>query len=179
MGLSREEKKLFADITATLNQMKQPSAAQQFLDNQAMEAANWVSRGDYRTRPNNAFFSIEDPTIANQQRKVMLDSVGDGVSALANGTADSTALALNKDYLNDKWARDSAANYQDQVSDFANRATGALGGSANAEAQRQSNLLSGQLSAMQVAPKKTSLFSSLIKGGISLAGNYLAGGGAL
>jgi hypothetical protein len=173
MGLSKEEKKLFAQITASLDKMNTPSAAQSFLDTQAMAAGNWIAGGDYRTRPSNAFIAIEDPAVENDRRRMMMDSAGSGTSALASGGADPTAIALNSQYLNDRWARDSAANYQNQVAGVADRATGAVANSANSAFQRQSAVLQGQMGAMGVAPKKSNLFGQILQGGLQVASAFL------
>lgn len=164
---------MYQEITATLQQMKQPSAAQKFMDDQAMQASQWLAGGDYRNTPNNMFLSLEDPAVENERRRTMLDSLGSGVTALAENGANSTALALNKDYLNDKWARDSAANYQDQISQASQRTLGALGASADASLNRQNSLLQGQMGALSKAPKTSSIWGDLIRGGISMASSFI------
>jgi hypothetical protein len=174
MGQSKEQKKLFAEITASLNALKQPSAAQSYLDTQALEAGKFLESGDYRNTPKNAFFSIEDPAVENQRRRVMMDSLGSGTTALASNSANSpnsTALSLNRQYLDDKWSRDSAANYQNQVADASQRITGAVQNSANSTLQRQNAILNGQMGALQVAPRRSSLWGDLLRGGLSIGGS--------
>ena len=53
MGMSKQEKEIWAKLTAALDRQMNPASnpAQQFLTNQALAGADYINKGDFRQLP--------------------------------------------------------------------------------------------------------------------------------
>lgn len=122
---ARVDPKVQADQTQSLATIRQPTAGEAALTSEAMGLKDWINKGDYRERPKNLFFNFADPASRDRQRRMQMNSRGQGVYAL--GAPDANLLAMEKQNLDDEWARDTAGQYESDVSQAGLRASGALG----------------------------------------------------
>lgn len=97
---------------------------------------DWIKKGDYTQRPKNLFWNYADPAARQRQREMQMNAGPQGVSAFGAG-ANPNLLALNKQNLHDEWARDTAGQYEQDVSQAGMRATGILGDVAGMENSRE------------------------------------------
>lgn len=98
---------------------------------------DWIKKGDYTTRPKNLFFNYADPAARARKRELMMNSAPQGIAALGMGATNPNLLAMNRQNLNDEWARDEAGQYEQDVSQAGARAAGMLGDVAGLENQRE------------------------------------------
>lgn len=94
-----------------------------------------IHSGDYTKRPKNVFFNFADPAQRNEQRRLQSNAGAQGVSAF--GAPDVNLLAMNKQNLDDEWARDTAGQYEQDWSNAGVRAAGELGDVAGLEQSRK------------------------------------------
>jgi len=119
---------------ASLAAVRQPSAGEQYLTNDATSTLDYIKAGDYTKRPKNLFFNFADPAQRDQNRRLMMNAGGQGVFAL--GSPSPNLLATQKQNLDDEWARDSAGQYEQDISNAQTQARGALGDVAGLANQR-------------------------------------------
>lgn len=122
---------------ASLAAVRTPSVGESALTNEATSLMDWIKKGDYTQRPKNLFFNYADPAARNRKRELMMNSRPQGIAALGYGSANPNLLMLNRQNLNDEWARDEAAQYESDVAGAQARATGILGNVAGLENQRE------------------------------------------
>ena len=117
------------EVAAHQNQslatIRQPTAGEAALTSEATGLMDWVKAGDYRKRPKNLFFNYADPAERDRQRRTQMNAGGQGIYAL--GAPDPNLLASQKQNLDDEWARDTAGQYEQDVSQAGIRAAGELG----------------------------------------------------
>lgn len=121
----------------SLAAVRQPSAGEAALTSEATGLMDWIKKGDYTTRPKNLFFNYADPATRARKRELMMNSRPQGIAALGYGSANPNLLAMNRQNLQDEWARDEAAQYESDVSQAGIRAAGMLGDVAGLENQRE------------------------------------------
>lgn len=130
---------LQSQYTQAMQQAQQQDPYTKILGEQATDIATWAKGGDYSNLPKGVFASYVDPAIHKRQRDLMSNAGAQGISALA--TPNSNLLALNKQNLDDEWGRDTAQNYQGQVTNTVNAARGILGGLGSQETEKRFNIL--------------------------------------
>lgn len=135
---------------------------------------DWIKKGDYTQRPKNLFFNYADPAAMGKKRELMMNSRPQGVAALGMGAANPNLLALNRQNLNDEWARDQAAQYESDVAQAGLRATGILGDVAGLENQREMGALAATSGAYNTQLNKPSWWQTLLAGASRGAGVGLA-----
>lgn len=123
---------------------------------------DWIKKGDYTQRPKNLFFNYADPAARNRKRELMMNSRPQGIAALGAGSANPNLLMLNRQNLDDEWARDSAAQYESDVAEAQARATGMLGGIAGLENQRELGALAATSGAYNTQLAKPSWWQILL-----------------
>lgn len=153
--MNKQEKALYAQLTAAITALQNPKTnpAQDYLSTEAINGANWLKGGDYRSLPKGMFFNFSMPQqdIANYKK---LTNVGQGGTfALANNGGRSQAQGLQGQYLGDKFARDRLQGFQDNISGASNRIQGALGQAAGAQSQNQNDVINA-LQGMYSRPQK-------------------------
>lgn len=120
----------------SLAAVRQPSAGEAALTGEATGLMDWIKKGDYTTRPKNLFFNAMDPAERQRKRELMMNAGPQGVAALGQG-ANPNLLALNRQNLQDEWARDTAGQYEQDVAQAGIRASGMLGDVAGLENSRE------------------------------------------
>lgn len=170
MGMSKEQKALYAKLTSMIDQMSRPQSnpAQNYLTNEALAGANWLKAGDYSSLPKGMFFNFEMPQEQLDRYKKAANVSQGGTFALAanapggdvNGRTSATNLQGK--YLQDKFARDSGLNYQNNVANAAQNVYGALGQSANATSQNQANVVNALQGAFSSLPQHQSVWGSIL-----------------
>lgn len=175
MGMSREEKQIFASLQAQLAAMQNPasSPAQQALTDQALAGSQYFQKGDYSTLPKGMFFDFQQPTDQINQYKKLTNVGQGGTFALANNgnVGGRTAATANAgQYLNDKFARDAEQNYQTNISNASNRVVSGLQEAGSAKSQNDSAILSA-LSSMYNKPHQS---SGILSGVLGAAGGILS-----
>lgn len=112
------------------------NAPETYLVNQAMGAAKQMETGDFRTLPKNMFFNFSRPAEEMKQYQMLTNAGATGTFGLADSGGQTKATALQGEYMKDKFARDSAQNFQANVSGAADNVQNALVGASGMEAQR-------------------------------------------
>lgn len=160
-------------IIKLLGEMKQPTKGQSALEGDALATHAWASGGDYRTPPKNLILNLGNPAEEAKRRDMMTNASATGTAAF--GADTSPALQLNKQFINDKNARDDAANYQDNVRGAMDRATNILGETSNMEMANRNavlgghqNLMSTTMQRKQMADQSRSNIMNSILGGASI-----------
>jgi len=167
---SKTEKALLAAIEgmkAQIAKMQEPSQnpAQQFLTNEALSGADWLKKGDYSQKPAGMFFDFKGPAEQVEQYKKFSNVSQDGTYALADGGGRGEAQNLQKQYLNDKFARDASQNYQDNISNAAGNVRAGLGAAADAKSGLDTRVMSamqGLTGILGSMPQKTPWWQSIL-----------------
>lgn len=167
MGMSKQEKQIWAQLQAAIANLSNPKSnpAQDFLTNEAISAANFIKGGEYgKALPKGMFFDFQMPAQMNEQYKKLANVNQGGTFALAQGNegGKTSAQSLQGKYLADRFARDASQNYQNNISDASSNIRGALGQAAGATSQNQSAVVNALGSLYQMAPKKTSPWGSIL-----------------
>ena len=139
-ALQAQMQQLQQQYQSALTAAQTPSAAEQALTTEALGNQKWLAGGDYRSAPHGVFFSLVDPAAARRQRELQTNVGATGISAL--GTPNATALGLAKQNMDDENANDTAANYQSEVSNLADKTAGILGSLGSADTNRKMSILS-------------------------------------
>lgn len=160
---------------ASLAAVRQPSAGERYLTNEATSLLDTIKAGDYTTRPKNVFFNFADPAQRKAQRDMMFNAGGQGVFAL--GAPDPNLLALNKQNMDDEFARDSSAQYEQDWRDAGIRAAGMLGDVAGLENQREGSALGATTSMWNTRDARPRWYETLIQGAQGAAAAFAGAGG--
>ena len=137
--LQQQNAQAQARFDQALAQAQQVDPYTKLISDQAIDIANWAKGGDFRSAPKGVFWDLVDPAINKRQRELAMNTKAQGVAAF--GSPNTTLLNLNKQNLDDEFSRDSAMNYQNQVSNTVNSARGIIGGLGNQETEKRFNLL--------------------------------------
>lgn len=159
---------------ASLAAVRTPSVGEQYLTNEATSLMDTIKAGDYTKRPKNVFFNFADPAQRAQQREMMFNAGKQGSFAL--GAPDPNLLALNRQNLDDEWARDTAGQYEQDWRDAGVRAAGMLGDVAGLENQREGAALGATTSMWNTRDARPRWWEVLV-GGAQKAAGAVAGGG--
>lgn len=145
MGMSREEKNLYAQLTAALSRMQNPESnqAQNYLTQNAIAGADWLKKGDFSSLPKGMFFNFQMPNeqLANYKKAASVNQGGTFALAGNDMNGRSRATSVQGKYLQDRFARDAAQNFQSNISNAAGNIQGALGQAAGATAQNQAGVI--------------------------------------
>ena len=123
---------------------------------------DWIRKGDYTSRPKNLFFNFADPAARQRKRELMMNAGPQGTAALGMGSANPNLLAMNRQNLNDEWARDTAGQYESDVAQAGLRASGILGDVAGLENQREGAALGATTSSFNTQIAKPSWWQILL-----------------
>lgn len=137
---------------------------------------DWIKKGDYTSRPKNLFFNYADPAARARKRELMMNSRPQGIAAIGMGSANPNLLALNRQNLQDEFERDSAAEYEQDISQAGIRASGILGDVAGLENQREGLALGSTTSMWNTNKNQVPWWKILL--GQAAAGAQVAAGGA-
>lgn len=161
----------------SLAAVRQPSAGEAALTGEATGLLDWIKKGDYSERPKNLFFNYADPAARQRQRELQTNAAPQGIAALGAGGANANLLALNKQNLNDEWARDTAGQYESDVSQAGIRASGMLGDVAGLENSRELGTLGATTSSYNQNLNKPKWWQVLLQQA-GAAGNAAATAGS-
>lgn len=175
MGMSKEEKALFAKLSAAIDKQMQPQSnpAQQFLTNQSLQGADFINKGDFRTLPKGMYFNFEMPGEQLKKYKDALNSGSEGTFALGDNAGAGNAMGLNKQYLMDKFARDTSQNYQNNIAQASSNVNAGLQQASGYETGQQQAVIGSLQAGLSAAPKGFR-WSSLLPGAISGTANVLS-----
>lgn len=146
----------------SLDAVRTPSVGEQYLTNEATSLLDTIKAGDYTKRPKNVFFNYADPAARARQRELMMNAGPQGVYALGN--PDPNLLALNRQNLDDTFARDTAAQTEQDWANAQARATAALGGIADLENAREGSALGSTTSSFNTKLAKPKWYEILAGG---------------
>lgn len=147
--------------TKSLTAVREPSMGETALGSEATGLMDWIKAGDYTKRPKNIFFNYADPAQRQQQRELQMNAGAQGIGALGQG-ANANLLALNRQNLNDTWARDTAGQYEQDVSQAGMRAAGAFGDVAQLENARELGTLGSTTSTLNTKMNQPSWWKILM-----------------
>lgn len=156
--MGTRQNQIYSQLLAAITKLQNPESnqAQNFLTQEAMAGANFLKKGDFSQLPKGMFLDFKMPAeMVNAYKRAINVNQG-GTFALAGGAGGdmggrTNAQALQSKYLSDKFARDSAQNYQDNISNAAGNIRGALAQSAGATAQNQMGVI-GALQGLYGSP---------------------------
>jgi hypothetical protein len=165
MGMSKQEKALYAQLTAAITAMQNPKTnpAQDYLTTQALSGADWINKGEFSSLPKGMFFDFQAPAQQIEQYKKYADVGQGGTFALADNAGRGAATQNQSQYLKDRFARDASQNYQTNVANAAGNIQGALGQAAGAKTGNDQAVI-GALNSLFNSDKlkKTSIWGSLL-----------------
>ncbi len=160
MGMSREEKALYAQLTQAIAAMQNPKSnpAQDYLTTESLAGAAFLKKGDFSQLPKGMFFDFQMPGEQNTMYKKYADVNQGGTFALANNQgqqgAKTGAQALQSKYLSDRFARDASQNYQNNISNAAQNIRGGLSAAAGAKSGTDATVISALGNLYSAMPKK-------------------------
>jgi hypothetical protein len=134
--MGKKQNAIYAELLKAIKSMQDPKSnpAQDFLTNQAIEAANWMKKGDYSQLPKGMVFDFQMPAEQMKQYQMASNVSKDGTFALGDdGMGSKGAMATQGKFLGDKFARDAAQNYQNNISGVGQKASAMLGQAAGAK----------------------------------------------
>lgn len=189
--MGKETKQLYQTMIKLLNQqMNQPKPENKPLDyltQQAIQGADLLKSRDYRdlSKNGNMFFDFQLPAEQQKARAMAYNANQTGTFALGSGgnSGATKAFGLQDKFLKDKFARDTAQNFQDNIQQAGANIRGGLataaGGTADANAQeiaRQQAIL-GSFTDLYKFKKSTNQAATtgLMSGIIGGVGSALAG----
>ena len=146
---------------ASIAAVRPPSVGEQALTGEATGLMDWIKKGDYTQRPKNLFFNYADPAARQRKRELMMNAGPQGVAAFGQG-ANPNLLALNRQNLQDEWARDTAGQYESDVSQAGIRASGMLGDVAGLENARELGVLGATTSSYNTNLQKPKWWQTLL-----------------
>lgn len=178
---SKAEKRMeamIAQMQAQISKMSEPknNPALDFLTNEALSGAEYLKKGDYSQMPKGMFFDYKNPVEQNQQYKKAINVNQGGTFALADNGGAGNAMGLQKQFLSDKFARDSAQNYQDNISNSAGSIRSALGGVASGKGEQDTRIMSamqGLTGILGAMPEKKKWWESIIGPAAGIAGSLI------
>lgn len=147
---------------ASIAAVRSPGVGESALTSEATGLMDWIKKGDYTARPKNLFFNYADPSARARKRELMMNAGPQGIAAIGMGGANPNLLALNRQNLQDEFERDSAAQYESDVSQAGIRASGILGDVAGLENQREGLALGATTSSFNTNLQKPSWWQVLL-----------------
>lgn len=166
--MGKKEKEAYNALMAAIRNMQNPASnpAQNALTQEALAAADFFKKGDFTTLPKGYIFDFEDPVKQQEAYKKAINVGNEGVFALGAGTGggDGAARAVDTQskYLSDKFGRDTAQNYQNNISNAGMKTREMLAQSAGANSQNQSAVIGALSSLYGTVPKGTSWLGGLL-----------------
>lgn len=174
-------------VAATTEAAK-PSPAEQQREEERKAYFDWKTKGDFRTPPPSLIGMSFGPE-AERRRAMERTALPTGSGAMGAGYASPTALALNRDYLNNVNAENDALAWQGQLQgeDIYQRTGNSAAVIANDMARK--NFLTGGTNfglssaanqsqystGARINTQPKSLWPALISGGLGAAGMFLGG----
>jgi len=156
--MGKKQDAIYSQLLAAITKLQNPenNKAQNFLTTEAMAGAEFLKKGDFSQLPKGMFFDFKMPAeMMNAYKKAINVNQG-GTFALAGGGGGdmggrTKAQSLQSKYLSDKFARDSAQNYQDNIANAAGNIRGSLAQAAGATTQNQMGVI-GALQGLYGSP---------------------------
>jgi len=156
--MGKRQDQIYSQLLAAITKLQNPenNKAQNFLTTEAMAGAEFLKKGDFSQLPKGMFFDFKMPAeMMNAYKKAINVNQG-GTFALAGGGGGdmggrTKAQSLQSKYLSDKFARDSAQNYQDNIANAAGNIRGSLAQAAGATTQNQMGVI-GALQGLYGSP---------------------------
>lgn len=144
-----------------------------------MAAAELLKSRDYRNlnKDGNMLLNFEMPAEEQRKREILTNASKSGTFGLADNASAGKATALAGQYMQDKFARDSAQNFQNNIQRAGDTTRGVLataaGGTADANALEQQRRLAAlnSLGSLYNTQKSTNS-----QGGAGILGGILGAG---
>lgn len=160
-----------ANYNAALTAASTKSPLQTKLEGIASSDVDLINKGDYTKLPHDIFFDFADPAQQAKQRSLQSNAHGQGVAGLAEGSANPTVLALNRQNIADQNAQDDAQAYEQAVGQGAQRAFGAAENLDQSDQARRLSVLSSTVGPYQQKLAKPGWFDRLLQGaGVAASG---------
>jgi hypothetical protein len=149
-GGNREQRQAQQTFNTTLAETKAESPYERTRREFAEGVTKFAEGGDYRnpTGAMKVFFNFADPAEQKRRAELNANTRGTGVSALGAG-ANPTALALDKQHRDAVNERDTAANYQQTLSQVVGGAYDELGDLQGADTAKKLNILGSTQAQLQ------------------------------
>lgn len=169
--MGKKEKEIYSSLLAAIKNMQNPAAnpAQNALTTEALAAADFFKKGDFTSLPKGMIFDFDNPVQQRENYLKTMNAGNEGTFALGAGTGGGDGAARSADtqgkYLNDKFARDAAANYQDNVREASGRAQNMLTQAAGSTQQNQSSIVGALQNLYGAVPKGNSWLGGLLSMG--------------
>lgn len=168
---------------AALAAGKEPSAAEKQREAERQAYFAWKEKGDFRNAPPSLLGFTYGPE-AQARRQMEQTALPTGAGGMGAGYASPTALALNRQYLNDVNAERDALAYQQQLQgeDLYQR-TGNAAQLMQADYARKMEILRNTsqqtqyYSGARIQTTPQSIWPALLSGALSAGGAFLGGPG--
>lgn len=151
-----------------IQQMNQPSESERMLQSRAANTMNWLDSRDYRNLPTGTFIDFSTPAENMKRYETLMNASQNGTNAI--GSDGGAAGKLQQKFMQDRFARDDAANFQQNVQRMAGEATNVLGSTAGMEMQRRMgamNAVGGAYGQLASQPRQ-SLWGSILGAGATI-----------
>lgn len=156
--MGKKQDAIYSQLLAAITKLQNPESnkAQNFLTTEAMAGADFLKKGDFSQLPKGMFFDFKMPGEMMTAYKKAINVNQGGTFALAGGAGGdmggrTKAQGLQSKYLSDKFARDSAQNYQDNISNAGGNIRNSLAQAAGATTQNQMGVI-GALQGLYGSP---------------------------
>lgn len=179
-SIGKQTKALYNQLIGLINQQinkpAQVNEPQKFLTDKAMQAAKDMETNDFSTMPKNMFFNFQRPAEQKKQYEMLANASQTGTFGLADNGGASKSTQIQTGYMKDKFARDAAQNFQDNIGAGAASVQNALGQASGAEMQRigmDDNRMNGiisQLSNLYQFKKQANSQGGMLGGILGMAG---------
>ena len=136
--MGKKQDKVYAELMAMIKSMQDPAKnpAQQYLTNEALAGAEFLKKGEYGQLPKGMFFNFQGPAEQIKQYQKFANVGREGTFGLGDGGGMGAAMDTQSKFLGDRFARDAAQNYQNNI---AGAAADIRGGLASAAGAKSSN----------------------------------------
>lgn len=130
-----------------IQKMKNPeeNKAQSYLTTEALAGADWLKKGDFSSLPKGMFFDFQMPGEQLKQYNSAANATKTGTFALGagdDGGMSGRVMDTQSKYLADKFGRDTAQNYQNNIAGVGQKVQGALTQASGAKSGNDAAIMS-------------------------------------
>lgn len=141
--MGKKQNAVYAEMMALLKKMQNPeeNKAQNFLTTEALAGADWLKKGDFSQLPKGMFFDFQMPAEQMRQYEKASNVGRTGTFALGDHGGMGAAVKTQSQFLGDKFARDAAQNYQNNVRGVGDKVQNSLIQASGAKSQNDSAVI--------------------------------------